>query len=98
MRAGDIRLVGNGLRLARIFSVLIVVDVFFLYLATYGLYSIAGQIAYIFFLPAIPIANGLSAFFPPGTGALGPLFIIQFLLMGIITFAILGLRKRFRSR
>jgi hypothetical protein len=78
---------------AVVIPLLLSVDGFFSYLLTYGIASTPGGIAFIFFLPAIPVLNRLQWLLPPDSNSLGPLFIIQFLLMCTLAFAILVFRK-----
>ena len=79
-------------------GLLLGLDILFVYLASFGMQSVPGGIAYFFFAPSMIIGDRLAPLYPPGTGGMIDLFIIQFLLMGAAVTVFLALRRRFGSR
>ena len=71
------------------------IDFFFVCLAMFGMYSIPGQISLFFFTPAIAIGDRLAPFLslPRGFSPMADVFVIQFLLLVLVTFGVSALKK-----
>jgi hypothetical protein len=82
-------------KIVTILFVLLVVDLLFIYVLTFGMYSVPGQIAFLFFGPAMMIADRLAPLLhvPSGVNPMADLFVIQFALLAAFSFGVLALKK-----
>jgi hypothetical protein len=77
---------------------ILAVDLLFVYMATFGLYGVPGQIGFFFFGPAMIIGDKLAFVLhvPNGINPLVDIFVIQFVLLATVAFGAMALRKWIR--